>query len=121
MRFHGADLHAPPPCYAQRCWEESLGPRADTVQEMCVPDDLLTRHVTVATRRVVSKQLEPGAWFAAVPGFPGVWGEQAEESVLADSSRMATTSAVQELLGHRDLSTTMIFRTPAGPRVRTCV
>ena len=49
-------------------WEDTLGSRADSVQEVCVPDDLLRRYVAVAMRRAVSKQLESGGWFAEIPG-----------------------------------------------------
>ena len=45
---------------------------------------LLENYKKSAMRRVSLKQLEDGAWFADLPGFPGVWADgEPPESALA--------------------------------------
>jgi len=45
---------------------------------------LLDDYKKSAMRRANLKQLEDGAWFADLPGFPGVWGDGASpEAALA--------------------------------------
>ncbi len=48
---------------------------ADTIEEIRVPEELLSRYVEVALRRALPRELEPGRWYVDIDGFPGVWAD----------------------------------------------
>lgn len=56
-------------------WEPIHESRAVTMSQVLVPAELLTRYIETAMGQAVPKILESGAWFADLPGFPGVWAE----------------------------------------------
>ncbi|HEV8309116.1 MAG TPA: hypothetical protein VGW35_15760 [Methylomirabilota bacterium] len=65
--------------------ERGFRSRADTVEEIRLPEDILERYISVALRQAVPRQLESGEWYADLPGFQGVWAGASSPKDCLDS------------------------------------